>query len=130
MLNRSVALEGLVLVAVLLLTVCGIGSFGIWDPWELVVAEAARNLSASGADSSLHTPLTTWLVAAAFDAFGAHEWSGRLPGVIAAILSGVLALVLLARPYGRRAGIIALAVMASTPMFLLNARLLMGDAIA
>jgi hypothetical protein len=129
-LNRSVALEGLVLVAVLLLTVCGIGSFGIWDPWELVVAEAARNLSASGADSSLHTPVTTWLLAAAFDAFGAHEWSGRLPGVIAAILSGVLVLVLLARPYGRRAGIIALAVMASTPMFLLNARLLMGDAIA
>jgi hypothetical protein len=128
-LNRSVALEGLVLVAVLLLTVCGIGSFGIWDPWELVVAEAARNLSASGADASLHTPLATWLVAAAFDAFGAHEWSGRLPGVIAAILSGVLTFAILARPFGRRAGIIAVAVMASTPMFLLNARLLMGDSI-
>lgn len=129
MLNRSVALEGVVLAAGLLLTVCGIGSFGIWDPWELAVAEAARNLSASGADSSLHTPLTTWLIAAAFDALGAHEWSGRIPGVIAAVLSGVLAFVLLARPYGRRTAVIAIAVMASTPMVLLNARLLMGDAI-
>jgi 4-amino-4-deoxy-L-arabinose transferase-like glycosyltransferase len=129
-LDRSVALERLVVAVVLLLTVWGIGSFGIWDPWELVVADAARALSETGRDPSARTPLSTWMVGAAFDTFGIREWSGRLPGVLAGWLTCSLAWLLLRKHYGQRAGVIAVAVIASTPLFLLNARLLMGDSIA
>ena len=40
--TRSVALERLVIAVVPLLTVWGIWSYGLWDPWELDLAGAAR----------------------------------------------------------------------------------------
>lgn len=129
MLDRSVALERLVVGVATLLTVWGIGSFGIWDPWELVAADAARTLLEAGRGSSTHTPLSTSMIAAAFEAFGFREWSGRLPGVLAGWLTCLLAFVLMRTHYGRRAAVITVAVIASTPLFLLNARLLMGDAV-
>jgi hypothetical protein len=125
-----VALERFVVAVVLLLTIWGIGSFGIWDPWELVVADGARVFADAGRDSSTHTPLSTFMVAAAFRVFGAREWSGRLPGVVAGWLTCLLAFVLLRKHESSRTGVISIAVLASTPLFLLNARLLMGDAIA
>ena len=130
MLDRSVALEALVVAAILLLTAWGIGSFGIWDPWELHVADTARSLWETGPRPATHAPLSTWMIGAAFARFGVHEWSGRLPGVIAGWLTCSLAFLLLRKTYSRRAGVIAIAVVASTPMFVLNARLLMGDAVA
>lgn len=129
MLDRSVALDRLVILVVPLLTVWGIWSFGIWDPWELDVADAARLLSETGRDPSVRTPLSTRLIAASFEVFGVHNWSGRVPGVLAAWLSCWLTFVLLRRSYGRRAGVIGIAVIASTPLFLLNARLLVGDSV-
>ena len=128
-LDRSVALERLVLAVVLLLTVWGIWSFGIWDPWELDVADAARALSEPGRSPSAQVRLSTRLVATAFDFFGVHDWSGRLPGVLAALLSCSLTFLLLRKPYGRRAAVVGVAVLASTPLFLLNARLLMGNSL-
>jgi hypothetical protein len=95
--DRSVALERLVLVVVALLTAWGVWSYGLWDPWELSIAAYSR--------------------------------AGRLPVVVAGFLTCVLAFVLLRRHVGVRAGVIAVAVAASTPLFLLNARLLMGDAL-
>jgi hypothetical protein len=128
-LDRSAALDRLVFAVVSLLTVWGIWSFGIWDPWELDAANTARVLSETGRNPSLHTPPSTRLIAVAFDLFGIREWSGRLPGVLAAWLSCALTFVLLRKDYGRRAGVIGVAVIASTPLFLLNARLLMGAAV-
>jgi len=96
--NRSVALERLVIGVVPLLTVWGIWSYGLWDPWELGVADASR--------------------------------AGRLPGVLAGWLTCLLAFLLLRTHFSRRAGVIAIAVIASTPLFLLNARLLMGNSVA
>ncbi|MBW2551390.1 MAG: glycosyltransferase family 39 protein [Deltaproteobacteria bacterium] len=55
---------------------------------------------------------------------------GRLPGVVAGWLTCLLAFLLLRRHFSQRAGVIAIAVIASTPLFLLNARLLMGDSVA
>ena len=95
--NRAVALERIVFAVVPLLTVWGIWSYGLWDPWEL------------GAPDTLGV--------------------GRLPGVVAGWLTCLLAFVLFDRHVGRRAGVIAIAVIASPPLFLLNARLVMGDAI-
>jgi hypothetical protein len=96
--NRPVALERLVVAVVPLLTVWGIWSYGLWDPWELDAAGAAR--------------------------------FARIPGVIAGCLTCLLAFLLLRRHFSRRTGVIAIAVIASTPLFLLNARLVMGDAVA
>jgi hypothetical protein len=94
--SRPVALERLVIAVVPLLTVWGVWSYGLWDPWELDVA------GTSGV--------------------------GRLPNVVAGWLTCLLAFALLNQHVGRRAAIIVVAVIASTPLFLLNARLLIGDA--
>lgn len=95
--GRSVAFERLVMAVVPLLTVWGVWSYGLWDPWELDLAT---------------TPSL-----------------GRLPGVIGGWLTCLLAFVLLDQRVGRRAAVIAVAVIASTPLFMLNARLMMGDAL-
>ncbi len=102
MLNGSGWLERLVVAAAALLVVWGIGSFGFWDPWELALAEVAP-----------------WL-------FGMNEFWGRLPGVVAGLFTCALAFWLVAAPLGAKAGVIAAAVLASTPLFLLDARLLSG----
>ncbi|MFW2386921.1 MAG: ArnT family glycosyltransferase, partial [Polyangiales bacterium] len=127
--NRSVALERSLLAAVPLLAAWGIWSFGVWDPSELAVANAARALGEAGAASSAHVSLSTRLIAASFALFGVHEWAGRIPGVLAACLSAGLTFVLLRGTRSRRAAVAAVAVLASTPLFLLNARLMMGDAL-
>jgi hypothetical protein len=56
--------------------------------------------------------------------------AGRLPGVLAGWLTCLLAFLLLRTYVSRRAAVIAIAVIASTPLFLLNARLLMGSSAA
>lgn len=127
MANPSVWLERLVVAAVVLLIVWGIGSYGIWDPWELGRADAARLLSESA--GAPEASLSTRMISASFDAFGVREWAGRLPGVLAGLVTGWLVFVLIREARSRRAAVIALAVLASTPAFLLNVRLLMGAAV-
>ncbi len=95
--DRSVALERLVIAAVVLLTGWGIWAHGLWDPWELGLADGST--------------------------------AGRFPGVIAGWLTCALSFVLLDRHAGRRAAVVVIAVIASTPLFLLNARLMMGDSL-
>lgn len=102
MLDRSGWLERLVVAVAVLLTVWGIGSFGFWDPWELALAEAAPG------------------------PFGVNEFWGRLPGVLAGLFTCALAFGLLSATLRARAGVIAAAVLASAPLFLLNVRLMNG----
>jgi hypothetical protein len=127
--NRSVWLERLVVAAVLLLTVWGINSYGIWEPWELGPAEAARSLSEAGSRGAAQTSLSTKLIGTAFSLFGVREWSGRLPGVLGGLLTCWLLFALLRSAHSRRAGIIGVVVLATTPAFLLNVRLAMGSGI-
>jgi hypothetical protein len=105
---RSIWLERSVVLVAGLVTVWGIGSFGIWDPWEL--------------EPRGPTDL-------AYAILGEGELAARLPNTLAGLFAGGLAYAMLARVGGSRAGVIAVAVLASTPLFLLNARLAMGDAI-
>ena len=106
--DRSVALERLVIALAALVTVWGIGSYGIWDPWELV-ATPATDLS--------------------FAFFGVSEASARLPTLLGGLLTGAFVYGLLRTTFDRRTAAIGVAVLASTPLFLLNARLSMGDSI-
>ncbi len=124
--QRSPALERLGVAVALLLVVWGIGSFGFWDPWELAIAEAAQ---APGADASMHTRLSTRLIELTFGALGAREWSARLPGAAAAVGTCLIAFALLHRLGGGLAAVAGTAVLLSTPMFLLDARLMMGASV-
>lgn len=110
------------------LVLAGLSSFGIWDPWELSAADLGRQV-ATGADAALERPpLATWLIARGFAVFGVHEWSGRLPLALAGLAAVALAYLLVARFAGRRAGAWAAVVTATTPLFLLNARQMLGAA--
>ncbi len=117
-----------VLVVIAALVLWGLPSYGIWDPWELSTADDARHLLAGEPTDATRAPLGAWLVARGFAVFGVHEWSGRLPIAIAGFLVAALA-VGLGRVYGdlRRGSFVAI-VVATSPLFLLNARHMMGSA--
>ena len=105
--DRSIWIGRLVVVGAAAITLLGIGSFGIWDPWELV---------------------PRWSTGLAFDLFGASELSARLPGAVGGLAVGALTYALVCGSSDERAAVISVAILAATPLFLLNARLSMGDA--
>lgn len=107
--NRSVWLERMVIVGAALVIVVGIGSFGIWDPSELSPAFGAE---------------------AAFALFGVSELTARMPAVLGGLLTGGLTFALLRSTVGSRAAAIAVAALASAPLFVLGSRLAVGDALA
>lgn len=117
---------GLSLVLAAVLLGAGLSSFGIWDPWELEAADAARRLAEGhrGGDPGV----TAWLVSLGFRPFGVHEWSGRLPIAACGFVTVVLTLVLVARWAGARAGVYAVLITATSPLFLFNARTMLGEA--
>ena len=61
------------------LLVVGLNWSGIWDPWEIDVAEVARNWSEGHSASVDGSPLGPWLTSLSFQALGVREWTGRLP---------------------------------------------------
>lgn len=126
--STDLALAALVLGVVAFLVLWGLPSYGIWDPWELGLADDARHLLAGEPIDATRPPLDAWLAARGFGLFGVHEWSGRLPFAVAGLLLAGLALGL-GRLFGdlRRGAWIAL-VAATSPLFLLNARHMMGAA--
>jgi hypothetical protein len=110
--------------------------FGFWDPWELKLAEQARDVARSG---HLFDPtaggkypgghaLATLLAALGIQIFGASELGARLPIALTAI--GALMAVYgagagLLRP---RAGLLATLVLGTMPLFVLEGRQLTSDA--
>ena len=106
----------------------GLSSFGIWDPWELNAADEARTLSEGGAVTLTEPPVTAHLVAWGFRTFGVHEWAGRLPMSLAGLLALGLGFLLVWRFAGLRAGAYTVLVAGTTPLFLFNARQMLGHA--
>jgi hypothetical protein len=103
--HRSVWLERLVVAGAVSVIVLGIDSFGVWEPWELAPAFGTG---------------------AAYALFGSSEISARLPAIAGGLITGALTFGLL-QAHGRTlAGVIATAVLASTPLFVLGSRLAMG----
>ncbi|MBX7195574.1 MAG: glycosyltransferase family 39 protein [Sandaracinaceae bacterium] len=124
--TRERAWLGGTLAVLSILILWGLPSYGIWDPWELGTADDARHLLEGEHVDTVRGPLGAWLVARSFGLFDVHEWSGRLPIALSAILLlGVAAgLGHLYRDL-RRGTYLAIA-LATTPLFLLNARHMMG----
>jgi hypothetical protein len=129
---RAVLIERLLIafvaIAALVLLFGRLWSFGIWDPWELSAADAARHIIAGDAEPSTTPTLSASLVATGFRLFDVHEWSGRLPIAIAGLFTLLVAFATVARSVDRRAGIYAVIVVVSTPLFLFNARQMIGAA--
>jgi hypothetical protein len=90
-----------------------LGAFGLWEPWESQLADGA------------HGPTATWL------ALG--RWLGGTDGSLRAVyaLFGVAAAWAVwwagAGLFGKRAGLLAAAVLVSFPLFELQARQLTSD---
>lgn len=105
---RSIWLERSVVLVAALIIVGGLGASGIWDPWELQTHRATELM---------------------FTLFGASEVAARLPNALAGLFVAGCAYFLCTAVGRSRAGALAVAMLASTPLFLLNARLAMGDAL-
>ena len=110
--------------------------FGFWDPWELRLAEQARDVSTSGHlfDATVDgrypglRPLGTILSAIGIAVFGASEMGARLLIALSAV--GALMAVYwagagLLRP---RAAVLATLALGTMPLFVLEARQLTSDA--
>jgi hypothetical protein len=123
----------------------GITAGGLWAPYEVTFAEQARRIAVNLlggrklvlalADNSLpiradlgrgELPFTS--VALGFRVLGLSAWAGRLP-LLAWALAALLTLYgALARLGDRKLGLYTVVVLATTPIFFLQARTLLGDA--
>ncbi|MGZ3423770.1 MAG: ArnT family glycosyltransferase [Polyangiales bacterium] len=119
-----------------------LSKLGLWDPYELALADqgcrrAAASgkidLSACGADANakpgdLRSIVMVQTVAFGFKLFGVSESAGRIPLALWA-LAGVVAVTLaVGRLIDARAGLFAGAALITMPMYLSQGRLILGDA--
>jgi 4-amino-4-deoxy-L-arabinose transferase-like glycosyltransferase len=137
-----IPLAGLGVPALVLFLKLGAG--GIWDPYELTVADlsrriavnlwGARSLVLSNADNGMPTlgdlgrgelPFTS--VGAGFAVFGLHEWAGRLPLALWGMAGAIATYLLLSRLADRKTGAYGAVVLATMPLYFVHARTMLGD---
>jgi len=114
------------------LTLPRLGAFGLWEPWELALAEKARTTSESltlgaAVGQIAHAQLGLFLRALGVKLFGSNEVGVRLFGALSGI--GALMAVFWAGEglFRKRAALIAVLVLGATPLFALSARQVTGD---
>jgi 4-amino-4-deoxy-L-arabinose transferase-like glycosyltransferase len=132
--SRGLAFILLALVCVPYLV--GLGDPPLWDANEPLYAEPPREVLEHGDWLSptwnykpwfVRPPLSTWITVPFYWAFGVSPFSERLPMAIAAIATIVATYALGAALGGRRIGVLAAVVLASTTRYWLTARQLSGD---
>jgi 4-amino-4-deoxy-L-arabinose transferase-like glycosyltransferase len=121
-----------------------ISASGIWEPYELNVADLARRIAVvllgghalviEGATNTVPTagelgrgelPFTSIALGLRF--FGLSEWAGRLPMALWGLVGVVATYFLVARLVDRIAAAFALIVLATMPLYFLEARTILGD---
>jgi len=119
---------------------------GLWDPYELNVADLARrlalnvfgaaNLALDGADNSMphlndlgRPELSFDSIALGFKMFGLHEWAGRAPLAIWGVAGVLATYAFVSRLTDKRAGLFAAAVLTTTPLYFVQARTMLGDVV-
>jgi 4-amino-4-deoxy-L-arabinose transferase-like glycosyltransferase len=114
-----------------------LGGPGFWTD-ESIYAQTAREMARSGdwitptlcGKLYLIKPvLYHWLAAVSFHLFGETELAGRLPQALAGTVAVLAAALLAARLFGRKAGFLAGAILATSPGFALGARVAGMDAL-
>ncbi|WP_437478846.1 glycosyltransferase family 39 protein [Sorangium sp. So ce1014] len=135
-------LAALALAALALLPL--IGTSGIWDPYELDNADLARRIAlhifgARGVDLAASVgqlPTLTDLgmgelgftsMALGFRLFGLHDWAGRLPLALWGLAGALVLYEFLARLVDRKAGLYGVAVLVTMPLYVMQARTMLGD---
>jgi 4-amino-4-deoxy-L-arabinose transferase-like glycosyltransferase len=117
---------------------------GLWDPFELNVADLARRLALNlhgatalaleNADNSLphlndlgrpQLPFTS--VALGFKYFGLHEWAGRAPLALWGLFGVLATYGFVSRLFDRRAGVYAAVALSTMPLYFVQARSILGD---
>lgn len=117
---------------------------GLWDPYELNVADLSRRialnlhgasaLALEATDNSLphlndlgrpQLPFTS--IALGFKYFGLHEWAGRAPLALWGVLGVVLTYGFVSRLVDRRAGLFSAVALTSMPLVFVHARTMLGD---
>ena len=112
-----------------------LGTFGFWDPWELGIAERAREMTKAGALSDpavggrygREPPLDLFLAALGMKLFGSNEWGARLGNGFFAILALLAVYWAGAGLFRRRAGLLAALALGTMPLFFLQARQITSD---
>jgi len=119
---------------------------GIWDPYELDNADLARRIAVSvfGAkhlelpDAPGTLPTLTDLrmgelsftsMALGFKLFGLRDWAGRLPLALWGLAGAAVLYELLARLVDRRAGLYAVIALVTMPLYVMQARTMLGDVV-
>lgn len=117
---------------------------GIWDPYELNVADLARRvalnlhgaseLALEGADNSLphlndlgrpQLPFTS--IALGFAKFGLHEWAGRAPLALWGTIGVITTFAFVSRLVDKRAGVFSAIALTTMPLYFVQARTMLGD---
>lgn len=128
---RTVAGALALVTAAALAFVLDLGRPDFWDPGESRYAETVREMLATG--NWLHPtlgferyydkpPAFFWIVAAAFQALGRHEWAARLPSVAGALLTIAGTVAFAWRRLGSRAAVLAGFVLATAIQFVVLGR--------
>lgn len=123
-----------------------LGRSGIWDPYELDNADLARRIAVSAfgaqhlalpdAVNSLPTltdlkmgELSFTSMALGFKLLGLRDWAGRLPLALWALAGAAAIYELCARLVDRRAGLYAVIALSTMPLYVLQARTMLGDVV-
>lgn len=118
-----------------LLILPGLGSFGFWDPWELGLADRARDILRTGklADATAggrftaEPPLDHFLSALGMNVFGTSELGARLLHAFFALVAVFAVYRGGAGLFRPRAGFLGAVALVTMPLFLLQARQLTTD---
>lgn len=117
---------------------------GIWDPYELNVADLARRVAINlhgasqlvlaDADNSLphlndlgRPQLAFTSMALGFKFFGLHDWAGRVPLALWGLVGVAATYGFLARLVDKRAGVFGAVALATMPIYFVQARTMLGD---
>lgn len=125
----------------------GLGSYGLYDPWETHYGEVARTMVETGnyidpwwgspwdptdvkrEKEGFYSkpPMTMWMQAAGMNVLGYTEWGVRLFFPIGTLLALLAVYLAVSRFYNRRAGLLAVAVAATAPFIALTSRQAVPD---
>ena len=111
-----------------------LGSFGFWDPWELKVAEHARDMAGGSlVDVTVNKryaaepPLDLFVSALGMKIFSVGEFGGRVGNGLFAILAILAVYWAGLGLFRRRAALLSALALGSLPLFVLESRQLISD---
>lgn len=115
----------LIIGAVLILPM--LGSYGLWDPAEIKLADVAQNYIEGQAPKNVQSLLQVWLVGLGFKLFGVNEFAGRFPLALCGLLGLLVAYRVVKRLVDEKAALVASFVFITTPTILFQSRQLTSE---